>query len=383
MIVYKEGILFNGFPPPGRLILRELSERSPKSESNFGVKITSKRGTFGILEEFKLNNLTPTSSLLWMEAMRNEGGLENYSCESEIQNYVKRALTDCIDIGGFRPSFGVYLEVCCSPAAVMARGKRVCTNFFLKDTLAKTGVVEVKLPGFDFDHINQIVDSMIDLRNSANVRYVFGVLTTYKAWKILWFEDSNDAAVTTSKRAYEELCMAEVAHEYDISQKVTVYQSQLYEHSDLSLVECLVSLLYKMGKSPIYQATKYIDSSLRYAFANQDSILYRELPKELLKFSLSMPSKQTRNFFMLSDFNHGGDGSVVLCCSSSGNLGVFKFLNHGDTAELAQEQSHWDNLWGVECRIVKLNNRDGLLMPFCFSFNDHNREDGNAWFSLE
>lgn len=232
MIVYKEGILFNGFPPPGRLILRELSERSTKSESNFGVKITSKRGTFGILEEFKLNNLTPTSSLLWMEAMRNEGGLENYSCESEIQNYVKRALTDCIDIGGFRPSFGVYLEVCCSPAAVMARGKRVCTNFFLKDTLAKTGVVEVKLPGFDFDHINQIVDSMIDLRNSANVRYVFGVLTTYKAWKILWFEDSNDAAVTTSKRAYEELCMAEVAHEYDISQKVTVYQSQLYEHSD-------------------------------------------------------------------------------------------------------------------------------------------------------
>ena len=312
--------------------------------------------------------------------MKNGGGLENHSCESEIQSTVQRALLDCIDVGDLKSSLGVNQEVCFSAASVLSMGSRADAIVFVKDTSAITGVAEVKLPGFNFEHIHQIVDYMIDLRNSFNVRYVFGVLTTYEAWKILWFEDSNEAAILTSKLAYDELCMAGSANEYVISEKVTVIQSQLYKHSDLSLIECLVSLVYKIGKSPLYLPNKFIDARSRYIFATKNSISYRFLPKTLVKFSFSMPTKKTRNLFILSYFHRGGDGSVALCCSGSGNLAVVKFLTDGGTEKLGQEQAHWRNIWGVECRIVNLNNRDGLLMPFCMPFNVHKRRDGNAWF---
>jgi hypothetical protein len=215
---------------------------------------------------------------------------------------------------------------------------------------------------------------MVDLRNSFNVRYVFGVLTTYEQWKFLWFDDTQEAASCTTIAQYDELCRAGSANEYMISAgKLKVFQKS-YKHDDPELIECLVSLLYKVSTTPVYHPTKFIDERSRYVLATEKSIKYTSLPKELKYFKYGLPPKQTRNFFILSHFHQGGDGFVALVSSASGYLGVVKFLHDDGNQEemesaLELEQSRWKELWQVECRIVNLNDRLGLMMPFCMPFD--------------
>ena len=231
------------------------------------------------------------------------------------------------------------------------------------------------------DDIYQIVEYMVDLRNSFNVRFVFGVYTTYEKWKILWFQDSQEAANSASKEQYDELCLAGSANEYTINRgTVKIFQSKLYQFSDPELIECLATLLYKVSMTPVYNPTKFIDERSRYVYATSTSIQYKSLPKNLKQFKYAMPHKQTRNFYILTYFHRGGDGRVALVTSESGNLAVIKFLYQDGhlTAlkrALLDEQNRWQNLWQVPCRIVKLNGQLGLLMPFCMPFNPHRSND--------
>lgn len=54
----------------------------------------------------------------------------------------------------------------------------------------------------------QVVDYMIDLRNVFDVRYVFGIITTYDEWRVFWLEDTERAAAITDKDVYDEQCAA-------------------------------------------------------------------------------------------------------------------------------------------------------------------------------
>ena len=348
-------------------------------------------GTFGILEELKLNHLKRTDSILWTEA--GSGNLSDWSGEVDIQAYVKTALIDCLKLSPFLQKLAIHREQAFSFAQIMGnrRGNRADATLFVRDTLSITGVVEVKLPGTNLEEICQIVDYMVDLRNSFNVRYVFGVYTTYEAWKILWFEDSQIAAECNSKAQYDELCLAGSANEYAIRNgSVEVFQSKTYRFDDLELIECLASLLYKVSMTPVYNPAKFIDERSRYVYANAKSVLYRALPNRLKIFKYAMPPKQTRNFFILSHFHRGGDGRVALVTSESGYLAVIKFLyQDGDVdalhKDLVEEQSRWEALWQVQCRIVDLNGQYGLLMPFCLPFNPYRRKFSSlqTWNKIE
>ena len=59
-------------------------------------------------------------------------------------------MLDCIDVGDLKSSLGVNQEVCFSAASVLSMGIRADAIVFVKDTSVKTGVAEVKLPGFNF-----------------------------------------------------------------------------------------------------------------------------------------------------------------------------------------------------------------------------------------
>ena len=328
------------------------------------------------------------TSLLWTEA--ETGTLADWSGEIDIQTYVKNALMDCLKISQLLQKLSIHREQTFSVAQIMGnkKGNKVDATVFVKDTSSITGVAEVKVPGSNMDDIYQIVDYMVDLRNSFNVRFVFGVYTTYERWKILWFEDSQEAASCDSKELYDELCFAGSANEYAITQgTVKIFQSKTYQYSDPELIECLATLLYKVSMTPVYNPTKFIDERSRYVYATTKSIQYRSLSKKLVCFKYEMPPKQTRNFYILSYFHRGGDGRVALVTSESGNLAVIKFLyQDGDLNDLHKalldEQSRWQNLWQVQCRVVELNGQFGLLMPFCMPFN-RNRSNDFQFSSLQ
>jgi hypothetical protein len=113
----------------------------------------------------------------------------------------------------------------------------------------------------------------------------------------------------------------------------------------------------------------------------------------LVSFKYEMPPKQTRNFYILISSRRRWS-----CCigyfrkwkfgtSESGNLAVIKFLyQDGDLNDLHKalldEQTRWQNLWQVQCRVVELNGQFGLLMPFCMPFN-RNRSNDFQFSSLQ
>ncbi|EGF82389.1 hypothetical protein BATDEDRAFT_22851 [Batrachochytrium dendrobatidis JAM81] len=321
-------IVTNAFPPLGRRQLYSSAKSTTRQQSIYGITVQVEIGNFGILQELKLERLNKTGSLLWTEVVLSDRNtLDNWSGEIDIQTYVKNALKDCSRVCPFLKSLDVYREQTFSFAQIMDKkqGNRADAIVFVKDTAFITGVAEVKVPGSNLDDIYQIVDYMVDLRNSFNVRYVFGVYTTYEEWKILWFEDSQEAAESDSKERYDELCLAGSANEYAITEgAVKIFQSKTYRFCDPELIECLATLLYKVSMTPVYNPTKFIDDRSRYVYATATSIQYKSLPKRLEYFKYAMPPKQTRNFYILSYFHRGGDGRVVLVTSESGNLAVIK-----------------------------------------------------------
>ncbi|KAI8899855.1 hypothetical protein BC833DRAFT_647552 [Globomyces pollinis-pini] len=364
------------------------SKSTTRLKSIYGIEAEVHSGTFAILKELKQDRLARAKSILWFEA--EAGTLTNWSGESDILTYVKHALMDCLKISPLLQKLSIHREQTFSVAQILGNknGNRVDATVFVKDTSSITGVTEVKVPGSNMDNIYQIVDYMVDLRNSFNVRFVFGVYTTYEIWKILWFEDSQIAANCDTKDQYDELCLAGSANEYMINKgTVKIFQSKLYHFDDPELIECLATLLYKVSMTPVYTPTNFIDERSRYVYATPTSIEYRSLPKKLECFKYAMPPKQTRNFYILSYFHCGGDGRVALVTSESGNLAVIKFLyQYGDMNDLqkalSDEQNRWQNLWQVQSRIVELNGQAGLLMPFCMTFNPH-RSNGFQFSSLQ
>jgi len=218
------------------------------------------------------------------------------------------------------------------------------------------------------NNVYQIVDYMIDLRNSFNVRFVFGILTTYEEWKILWFEDTNYAAEETCRAEYDERCKAGTANDYSIgSGKVLVYTSRVYRYNQVDLVEVLASLMYKISMTPIASPQKFIEIHKKYIHATKDSFTYESLPRSITSFSYRLPDFRCRNFHILQYYHRGGDGRITLCCSSAGNLCVLKFpLDLDNEQDVLQEEAKlWNRLWGTRCRVVKLKGRFALLMPFC------------------
>ena len=368
-------IITKAFPPLGRRQLYSSGKSTTRQKSIYDITVQVESGTFGILKELK-PYLNKTTSLLWTEG--ETGTLADWSGKVDIQTYVKRALMDCFKVCPLLRKLFIHRHQTFSFAQIMdnKRGNSTDTTVFVRDSSSITGAVEIKLPGSNLENIGQIVDYMVDLRNSFNVRYVFGVYTTYEEWKILWFEDSQVAAESNSMEQYDKLCLEGSANEYAIRNgKVKIFQSKTYQFCDPELVECLVTLLYKVSMTPVYNPTKFIDNRSRYVYATAKSLQYRTLPKSLQYFKYSMPPKQTRNFYILSYFHRGGDGRVALVTSESGHLAVIKFLyQDGDLDSLKKalldERNRWETLWQVQCRVVELNGRLGLLMPFCIPFNE-------------
>jgi Family of unknown function (DUF5898) len=375
-------IVANGLPPLGKRSHSSSAGSSSRGQSNYGVKIKVLGGKFGILDDFESENLVVHRSVIWDTARGTEDRrLPTWSGEAEIQTHVTTVLQDCSKAAGLAPLITILREETLSIADAMGKGNRGDTTVIVNDTQMLTGVAEVKLPKFDFRKTFQIVDYMIDLRNSFNVRFVYGILTTYEEWSILWFKDTNDAAKSTSRKEYDSLCMAGSANDYSIGETVTVYQSKIYKCTEPALTAALASVLYKMSKSPIYIPSKYVDERARYIHATKTDIKFRKLPNGMT-FLYSMPPVQTVNFYILSYFHRGGDGRVALVASESGHLAIAKFLLGADTmSKLEVEKQNWGILWGVNCRIIDLNERHGLLIPYCMTFNQF-RKVGQRFSSL-
>ncbi|KAI3648004.1 hypothetical protein MP228_008225 [Amoeboaphelidium protococcarum] len=363
-------LVLHALPPLGHRWTCD-TQSATRTQSAYSIDIVLQIGEFGILHEFKRDKLNRDAvSLLWGEAKSSQ--LRPWSGQRAIQAYLRAAVIDCLELSGLDSTLDVDYETTFSISRIMSKhSHHVDVVSLLSGNNNIASVCEVKIPGSSMDSLFSIVDYMVDLRNSFNVRYVFGITTSYEKWRILWFEDTNEAAQETDRQKYDDLCSSAMmtANDYSISSgKVTVYASRVYDHSEVDLVEALVSLLYKVSKTLIVPFQSFLQTQRKFILATKDSFTYESLPQSLTSFSYKFPSCPYNNFYILKYYHRGGDGRVALCCTSRGHLCVVKFLfeRENQLEELQQEADLWNRVWDTKCRVVVLNGKYALLMPFCF-----------------
>jgi hypothetical protein len=323
-------------------------------------------GEFGVLDDYSLDHLKhEEGSRIWAKAVRR-GHLGYWIGEAAIKRWVEVALDDIILDAELYDQIYIGEEHTFSiTRAVGKHQDTVDITTIFNASFSVVGVCEVELPGFEMDSAARIVDYMLDLRNSYSVRYVFGLLTTYEEWRIFWFSDTNQAAQETQRKRYDDLCLQGSATDYSLSDKVDLYASRVYHHTDTALVEVLASLFHKSSMSPMAFPVAFIDKSRMYVTVSSQSVRYQPLPKAFTAFTFDMPSAQYSTFHILKYCHRGADGRVALCCNEVGQLGVLKFPID-DVIDLNAEAHLWNRLWHTQVRVVTINEKSALLMPFSF-----------------
>lgn len=255
-----------------------------RAHSIYSVKITTKQAEFGILDEFKLEKLKVSErSLLWLKEEREgDNTLGEYYGENKINYLVYDAINDVLCVAGLINEVYALTDVPVSIFRIMEGNQdRVGPHGIYRKGTKIAGVCLVELPGSNMDNIGQAVDHMLDLRNSFNLRFVFGILSTYEEWRVLWFEDSDIAAKETSKAKYDELCHVTSSNYCHLLDEVSVRMTRVYRQDEHALLELLASVLYKISKSPFAEPTKFADMNRSYVYVTEESMSYKSLPDDL------------------------------------------------------------------------------------------------------
>jgi len=245
------------------------------------------------------------------------------------------------------------------------------------------GTFEVKKPNLDGSSImdnkfllGQIFDYMMKIRSVNGMRYVFGVITDYREWRICWLNDS-DAAATTA-----ELCNLEDVENISLNRELRV--SKIYKGSGGTSAEvkelsiALTSVLRKMSYYRQFRRpVKLISDKRPYLKLSRDCCEWVSGINNDLKLTLKPPHKNTSNYTLLRDYHGGRDGRVWLATSDSGHLAVLKFLNKkaDETKERLKERAekeskYWNKLGFESVYCCELNKSIAIIMPFCFHFDD-------------
>jgi hypothetical protein len=358
----------NGLPPLGN----RNGATSPSSTSEARHPAAKfKQGKFNLLA-----NMTLTAAPgIWSQ--HQTGGLESWGSESDIQGFVKIVLTDAIFAVGLKNRLHCFNEL--SVFSI-----RPDIWIVVNNRGVPVGVCEVKTPGssiMESDIIHgQIFDYMLQLRSFHGLKHVFGIVSTYKQWRIYWLNDKNcrNAAASAILQPPAGAISARVKERKENEKILTkldfnpsnriVCGSKIYEWNDSGLPRALCSVLLKMYSSP-YCEVKLLDLNRPYIVIDGSqwswsTFLFCNSPDTFLNYS-RIPTKQSSKFILLRDLRAGADGRVWMACTEAGLVGVLKFPKHNDLAQADLEATVWREVWGqAGARAVSLANHAALLMPY-------------------
>jgi hypothetical protein len=252
------------------------------------------------------------------------------------------------------------------------------------------------------DQVNgQLFDYMQRLRNSFGQQWVFGILSTYDKWRILWLSDCNEIAqqkkvntkpgeasvkeVETIPNWKDDL----VANTEEAVPPPSTLERQLcgtksIKYNDPQILKVLASVILKMYYSP-RKKVALVDPKRIYISLNTTSWYWTTFSSKLNIsqvinlfdniYIFKMPNANTKSLILLQDFGGGAHGRVWLACSVGGGLCVVKFSTVDSIELLETERSLWNNIWGVPARIQQLCGQDALVMPFVKPCNEDDKKD--------
>jgi hypothetical protein len=346
-----------------------------------------------VFQLFDVPSFPRRSSRLWEDRYQFNQPIKA-ATEADVARRVLMAFEDVIREAGMQLQLHLEVEL-----------QKVRPDIFIVSLAGVVlGVVEVKKPGVDaMTHPNivgEVFDQLTHLRTVFGVREAFGVLTSYKQWRVFWLQDCQEAAaaveptraaalfttptkhghdntqtpsppaVTPSKRADSHDCQMdavaidESSHEEDISER-DLCCSKVFtqeENDDGRLYSFLYTVLRKMELStfleidlfqkPLQRAVRILASEVaEWKFVT----LIHGLQWD------RYPRQDASRFCVWDDLGHGGSGRALLVSSLSGAVCVLKFFFVGSP----DDELRW---WQIcypqfQVRKIRVLGADALQMP--------------------
>jgi hypothetical protein len=185
--VERKTVAGHGLPALGR---GGVGAGSPSSASENKKHLPAKLlvKPFTVLKNLKLHD---EGASIW-ETAKNEQLF--WHSESGIQGFVRQVLGDVIAAAGLIKEIDLANEL-------SVVDQRPDIWLVLKNGVP-VGVVEVKKPGHDIMQkpsvFGQIYDYLLQLQSFHGLKTPFGIVTTYKQWRICWLDNDNSDSLAVS-----------------------------------------------------------------------------------------------------------------------------------------------------------------------------------------
>ncbi len=370
-----------GLPPLGPYLTGSGNSKPSVSEDNLDIAVTRRDGSFNVLEGYELNNLPKDKmSIIWRDVTADKT-LANWNNEYSLQSFCDRVIKDIIELSGLKgliTSVEVYLE----------HNKVRPDILMLKFGGFLIGVCEVKrtsrLNGHSLEPTNDLSNIKLNGQIYKNLRatmyhgvkYPLGVVSTYNEWMFVWLPESDELAKVNNINNIKNIAEPK-------SSENIIYCSPVYQRTNTTLIELLVSFVIKLANAPRYSVQSFLrnpnDTSRKYAKIEikdvEKKFYWQMLPTEDFKLQYKMPNNKTKYLYLLEAYHGGADGNVWLACNSGGHLLVIKYSEENNFDE---EASMWREIWGqhsvTTSTVLKCN---AMFMPFTYHALCH---DGNITF---
>ena len=348
-------IFDNGLPKGRKVIITSKASTSTQTahapvkfiESEFAIVVEN-------LEE--ISNCQEASLIMLSSAISD--GYVDYSSESDLQGFVKLVIQDMISAAGLAKKITLLNEITFKNFRpdiwVLESGETMKIPI---------GSVEVKKSKNDINNLHclgQIFDYLYQLRELHGRKEVFGIITNYESWRIVWLPDCDLVA----RHQCEDISSVPMSPTSGLMPRELSGTSEI-PYNEPALPRYIVSLIRKLAYSQAIPRG-ILDATKAYIEIGQD-LYHWVVRSDLVKLTLKFPRRSVTKFLLLRDFKYGCDGRVWLACSNSGNLCVVKFLRDSTSEEGKAEAANWEELYGVQAFSMELiENIPAVIMPFAF-----------------
>lgn len=325
-----KSVMYRGLPP----LKTSPNGYSPSCWNNIDLK----RNKNIILEErpFEMTAIVhnprylSSSDLIWINVDDDE--MLTYTSDGDLRMMIQFVLEDC------RCATNIY-DIFISNQFIHMSGDSVHTGLIMFLNHIPIGVVEIKRPWSDHQNVNRIYHSLKYIQSYHGLEQAFGIISSYDKWRVVWLSENN------------------------------LHGTRLYSFDDKDLVQILCTVLMKMKASPI-NVFKLRDPKRLYIVMEQTGwswqYFFKDEEKSLVwsEFRESIWEQVPPHVVFLKELQHNDNGRVMLSCFLNGQICVVKFLRYGSEREMEEEANNWKQTGINQVRVVTLNGKQALIMPY-------------------
>lgn len=300
--------------------------------------------------------------------------MPNWNSELNLKLYVKDVIEDMMgltNISGLITTMEVFIETnknTRSHVHMLKLGGFLISFCEIKKTSRTDAKDSTPTDDLKDDQLKQIYDNLRATMYHG-VKYPLGIVSSYNEWMLVWLPESDKLANIVDAKEIKNINTTD-----DEDLENTFYCSNVYQRTDVKLIEILVSLIIKVVNAPRHSQSIFLRKSneigRKYAkidiTKNENTYGWEMLPtvNKGFKLQYSMPLSDTQYLYLLEDYHGGADGKVWLACNSGGRLVVVKYSIENN---FSKEAKLWHEIWEQNTVITtNVLGCNAVFMPFTY-----------------